>query len=268
MALPCQSRGVDAASREAASELRAIAPLIVTGPERVLVGPCTLVTNGTQTIAFSSAELLRQAGEPLAIALTFDCTQTVPVTTWTLSRTHAMGIIELGASFPIGNKTLDVEPISIGSIYASANTRGAPAAIVSVQSDDSGRLSRRIVPVYVDAVDGGGMSDDMITRLASPDSALDLDLQVDGAALVAWMPADPVLGRKAEVVIAALACAYRQGTFKPRDLPALAELYGLHDLGRALPWQAPAAGGGSNELGLIAGEIKGGPVGGIDLEGD
>jgi hypothetical protein len=269
--LPCQSPGVDPAPREAASELRAIAPLIVTGPQRVLVGPCTLVTNGTQTIAFSSAELLRQAGEPLAIALTFDCVHTIPVTAWTMSRTHAMGIIELGAAFPLGNKALDVEPISIASIYASADTRGAPAALVGVHADDNGRLSRRIVPVHVDAIDGGGMSDDIITRLASPDSALDLDAEIDGAALVAWMPADPVLGRKAEVVIAALACTYRQGAFKPRDLPALAELYGLHDLGRALPWQASAPAAAGSELGLVAGEIKddeSGQLAGIDQEGD
>jgi hypothetical protein len=59
--------------REAAAELRAIAPLVVTGAKIQLVGPCTLVTNGTLTIAFSSAEMLRRAGEPLAIALTLDC---------------------------------------------------------------------------------------------------------------------------------------------------------------------------------------------------
>ena len=54
-----------------AVELRAVAPLVVLGGKTPqLVGPCTLVTNGSQVIAFSSAELLRQAGEPLAIALT------------------------------------------------------------------------------------------------------------------------------------------------------------------------------------------------------
>ena len=64
-----------------------------------------------------------------------------------------------------------------------------------------------------------------------------------------------MLGRPSEIVVVALGCTYRQKTFKPRALAALAELVGLDDLGRALPW----AGGepeGSNELRQIAGEIK------------
>ena len=54
-------------TREASSELRAVAPLVVIGSPPRLIGPCTLVTNGARTVAFSSAEPLRRAGEPLGI---------------------------------------------------------------------------------------------------------------------------------------------------------------------------------------------------------
>ena len=80
-------------TREQAKELRAIAPLVVLGPKPLLVGPCTLVTNGKQTIAFSSAELLRKAGEPLAIALTLDCSKTIQVKAWSMGRVPHMGMI-------------------------------------------------------------------------------------------------------------------------------------------------------------------------------
>lgn len=262
------------ATREQANELRAIAPLIVTGPAGTppqLVGPCTLVTNGTQTIAFSSSELLRHAGEPLAIALTLDCTKTLPVTAWAMSRSPHMGIIELGTTFPLKDGALDVEPLAIASVYATVETRGAPSALVTFQELAPGKLSRRIIPVQVDAIDGGGMSDDVITRLASPTETLDIDAECDGAALIAWMPADPVLGRRQETVLVALGVTYRQQTFKPRDLPPIAELHGLEDLGRALPLHAAKEKAASNELGQVAGEIKddaSGPLAGLDLDRD
>ena len=255
-------------ARESAVELRAIAPLVVTGPSLQLVGPCTLVTNGTHTIAFSSAELLRKAGEPLAIALTLDCSKTIPVAAWSMGRVPHMGVIELGAAFP-KDPALDVAPLPIASVCATADTRGAPSALVTVKPAARG-VTRRVIPVHVDAVDGGGMSDDVLTRLASPDEAGDIDADVDGAALFSWMPPDPVLGRPSEVLVVALASPYRQKAFKPRELPAFAELFGLDDLGRALPWQG-ATGEGSNELGQIAGEIRDdgtGPLAGLDLEGD
>ena len=255
-------------TREQANELRAVAPLVVTSPTLQLVGPCTLVTNGTQTIAFSSAELLRKAGEPLAIALTLDCQKTVSVASWSMGRVPHMGVIELGAPFP-KDKTLDVEPISIGSLCATVDTRGAPSALITVERAKIG-VSRRLIPVHVDNVDGGGMSDDVLTRLASPDDVADSDVDVDGAALVSWMPPDPVLGRASEILIVALASPYRQKTFKPRELPALAELFGLDDIGRALPWEG-AQPEGSNELGQVAGEIRddeSGPLAGLDLDSD
>jgi hypothetical protein len=236
-----------------ASELRAVAPLVVTGPGGQLVGPCTLVTNGTQTIAFSSAELLRLAPEPLAIALTLDGTRTLPVRAWSMGRALDMGIIELGAPFP-ADGPLDVQPLSIGSVCATVDTRGAPSALVTVERAEDGRgIARRIVPVHVDAVDGG-MSDDVLTRLASPDEPLDLDAPIAGAALFSWMPPDPVLGRPAEVLVVALASPYPSRTFKPRELPAIAQLAGLDDLARAVPWRGQAEEG--NTLGLVAGEIR------------
>jgi hypothetical protein len=239
-------------ARESAKELRAIAPLVVTGSSPQLVGPCTLVTNGTQVIAFSSAELLRRAGEPLAIALTMSCEKTLPVTSWSLGRMPHMGVIELGAQFP-ADKDLDVEPLPIGSVCATVDTRGAPSALVTVHRTEAG-ITRRLIPVHVDNVDGG-LTDEVLARLASPDDAADVDAEVDGAALLSWMPADPVLGRKSEVLVVAVAIPYRAKTFKPRRLPALAELFGLDDLGRVLPWQGSSS-GKTNELRQIAGEIR------------
>ncbi len=64
-----------------------------------------------------------------------------------------------------------------------------------------------------------------------------------------------MLGRGSELLVVALGCTYRQKTFKPRELAALAELVGLDDLGRALPWNAGEP-EGSNELRQVAGEIK------------
>jgi hypothetical protein len=253
--------------RESAAELRAIAPLIVTGPQLQLVGPCTLVTNGSQTIAFSSAELLRHAGEPLAVALTLDCTKTLPVTSWSLGRIPNMGIIEIGAPFPVKDPTLDVKPLPLGSVCATLDTRGAPSALVSVQPAPNGRgVVRRMIPVHVDAIDGG-MSD-VITRLATPDASEDLHADIDGASLFSWMPPDPVLGRRSEVLVVALAVPYRIKTFKPRTLPAIAELFGLDDLGRALPWQGEEKNEDRSELGQVAGEIRDEPSASIDIDID
>jgi len=259
---------VGQSTRESATELRAIAALVVLGegaPQ--LVGACTLVTNGKQTIAFSSADLLREAGEPLAIALTFDGKQTLPVASWTMSRSPRMGIIDLRDTFPTG-KQLDVQPLALGSVSASVETRGAPSAMVGVQPGEGNVVwSRRVVPCHVDSFDGGGMSDDVLTRVASPDGALDIDAEVDGAALFSWMPADPVLGRPPETVLVALSCKYDDRTFKPRELPPIAELFGLADLGRALPIHVKEP-VGTNELGQVAGEIKDEPSASFDIDMD
>jgi len=249
----CEIRSVGRNTREQAAELSAVAPLVVTGGALQLVGPCTLVTSADKTIAFSSAELLRLAPEPLAIALTLDGKKTLPVAQWVAGRHIGVGIIEFAAPFPKDDK-LDVVPLELGAISATVDTRGSPAALVTVVQEGDA-FARRAVDVHVDAVDGGGMSDEVITRLASPVDPADAAALVEGATLFAWMAADPVLGRAPETVALALAVAYKQKTFKPRDVEALAELLGLEDLGRALP-----IGGAkeepSNELGQIAGEIK------------
>src|SRR5690606_686475 len=124
------------------------------------------------TIAFSSAELLRKAGEPLSVALTLDCSKTLPVSSWSMGRVPHMGVIELGAPFP-KDEQLDVEPLPIGSLCATVDTRGAPSALVTIERAKTG-VARRLIPVHVDAIDGGGMSDDILTRLASPDDPADI----------------------------------------------------------------------------------------------
>lgn len=274
---PCQSPRVGQDTRESASELRAVAALVVLGPGAPqLVGACTLVTNGKQTIAFSSAELLRDAGEPLAIALTFDAKQTIPVNAWTMSRAPQMGIIELGTAFPFDHKQLDVQPVAISAVCATVDTRGAPSALVGVEAGEGNVVwSRRFVPVHVDNYDGGGMSDDVLTRVASPDATLDIDAEVEGAALISWMPADPVLGRPPETVLVALACKTSERSFKPRELPPIAELSGLVDLGRALPIHVREEQAATNDLGQVAGEIKeqpaaapADPLAGFDIDMD
>lgn len=213
-----------------------------------------MVTNGDKTIGFSSAEVLRLAGEPLAIATKLDGSKTIPVASWMMGRHAGIGILELGEAFP-ADKSLDVSPLQLGSVCATLDTRGAPAALIVIRKAESGPgFSRRIVPVHIDAQDGGGMIDDVI-RLASPTDNLDVDAEIDGGALFAWMPPDPVLGRPGECLVVALGITYRAKLFKPRDLPPLAELVGLEDLGRALPWRGGKA-EGSNELSQVAGEIR------------
>ena len=248
-------------TREAAGELRAVAPLVVAGSQITLIGPCTLVTNGAQTVVLSSAELLRQAGESLAVVVAMNGSRTLRIARWTMGRVTGVGIAELAEPFVPG----DVVPIDLGTVSATVDTRGAPSALVTI-SHDGKAFTRRVVPVHVDAIDGGGMSDEVV-RLATPDNATDVGAPIDGAALFAWMPADPVLGRKSEVVAVALGLAYRNPIFKPRANPAIAELVGLEDLGRALPWNREEE--GSNELGQVAGEIRDdetGPLAGLDLD--
>ena len=246
-------------TRASASELRCVAPLaVVGGAKPQLVGPCTLITNGTHTVAFSSAELLRQAGEPLAILTTLDGSSSIPVTQWSMARHAGIGLIDVGqATF-----SPDIAPLHIASVCATVDTRGAPSALVTFRVE-AGKIVRYVIGVHVDAIDGGGMSDEVISRLASPLDAVDVSAAVDGASLFTWMPPDPVLGRKSEIVVVALGLTYRTRTFKPREHDAIAELLGLEDLGRALPW-AEATPPPTNELGQVAGEIRADETGPID----
>src|SRR5512143_2023951 len=88
--------GSEAMARDpSAKELRAVAPLVTASDALTLVGTCTLATNGCQTVAFSSAELLRRAGESLAICLTLDGKRVVKVSSWFMGRVAGMGILEL-----------------------------------------------------------------------------------------------------------------------------------------------------------------------------
>lgn len=242
-----------------------MAPLVV---GRELVGPCTLVTNGAQLVAFSSAELLRNAGEPLEIALSRDGARRVPVASWMLGRTAGIGIAELAAPLPEG-EPLDVAPLALGSVFASLETRGARAGLVVIEGSAAG-WSRRVVPVHVDAASAGApadtwTADEPPAQLATPIDPADAGAAAEGAPLFAWLPPDPVLGRASEVVVVALGLADGARTFPPRGAPPIAQLVGLDDLGRALPWGAAGA-EDSNELPQIAGEIRDVPSGPAGLK--
>lgn len=210
-----------------AVQLRSVAPLVDASTKQLL-GPVMLVTNGDKTIGITNSEIVRPH-EPskLAIAASFDGARLEPVANWYLGRYSGVALIEVGDI-----ESDDITPLSIGAICATAETRGAPSALVTIVAKD-GKLVREVVPVHVDNSDAGGMSDD-ITRLASPMEPEHVDLMIDGAVLFSWFPPDPVLGRKSEVLAVGIAYPYTLGIFKPRELPPFAELLGLDDLGRAL----------------------------------
>jgi hypothetical protein len=96
------------------------------------------------------------------------------------------------------------------------------------------------------------MSDDPI-RLASPIDPNHVGAPIEGGVLFTWFPPDPVLGRKSEVLAVAMTYPYRAGNFQPRPTPAIAEMVGLDDLGRALIQPPPAP--ERPELQQVTGEI-------------
>lgn len=210
-----------------AVQLRAVAPLLANGR---LVAPVLVVSNGPQVMAATSAELLRPlAGAvPLVIATKLDGSASVPVAAWGMGRFGMIGLLELGA--PLGNGH-DVEPLDLGAVCASTDTRGAPSAFV-VLAEAAGGFIRTLVPVHVDGDDGAGMSD-VIARVATPLDATHASLAVEGAPLFTWFPPNPALGRANEVLVMGLGHPYR-GHAKPRDLAVLAEVVGLEELGRVL----------------------------------
>jgi len=232
-------------------QLRAVAPLVVTVTKE-LVAPVMLVTNGTKTMAVTSAELLRPwEAQQLSIVTKLDGSELVPIVNWGMGRYSGVGLVEVASPFPAG---VDVTPVQIATICATVDTRGAPSALVSIMQNGT-TFERTLIPVHVDNVDsGGGMSDDVITRLASPIDASHEGVVVEGAILFSWFPPDPVLGRKSEVLAVAVAYAYRMRTFQPRANPAIAELCGLDDLGRALIASAPTP-KKAPELPEVTGEI-------------
>lgn len=227
--------------RVVATELRCVAPLVTLGATPALVGSCTIITNGDRAVAFSSAELLRKAAEPLAIYTRLDGSSHIPVAWWTLGTRGGIGIIEIppGTAF-----STDVHPLYLASVHASLDTRGAPSGLVAFDAS----FARRVVGVNVDNADPNGEDPIWVATPTADDAGA-----VDGAPLFSWMPPDPVLGRPSEVVAVALAVAYR-GALAPRGRAPIAELIGLDDLGRALPWaeQTPPP---RTELEQVAGEI-------------
>ena len=225
-----------------------MAPLVVLREGGAkLVGACVLVTSGAHTVALASAEVLRKAGQPLAIATRLDGSSTLPVAAWHLGRHPALGVIDLGDSSQF---TPEVQPLELGSLSASIDTRGAPAALIGVRVE-AGVFARIAVGIQLVLDDGGGMSDDVI-RLAVPQERVPDGALLDGAPLFAWMPADPVLGRGSEVVAVALGIAPRTQTFG--SYAPIAELVGLEDAAIALPWleQPPVQPEGPVQ---VAGEI-------------
>jgi hypothetical protein len=233
-----------------APELRAVAALVAVAdgdapntPPR-FVAPITLIANGTRVIGVTSAELLRTQPDS-QFAVSFDG-NTVDVINWNIGRYSGVALVELEGV------PSDVVPLSIGSVHASVNIHGAPAAIVTIE-ESNGRFTRSLIPVYVDADDAGGMSDNIV-YLASPQQPLHADVAVEGACLFAWLPPDHALGRaKGEVVAFALGYPYRMGIAKPQATPVIAELASLEDLGRALIEKSASE--RDAELPAVTGEI-------------
>jgi hypothetical protein len=227
-------------------ELRAVGAIIALDPQPRLVGPATLVTNGDKVLAFTSSDLVRaEAGAGLHLVPRFDGAA-IPIASIGMGYS-GIGLLELAQPLPAD---ADVVPLSIAAISASVETRGAPSAIVTVAPGAPG-WQRVVIPVAVDAV---GSNDDIIARLATPLDPCDTAF-IEGAALFTWFPPDPVLGRPPEVLAVAIAYLYRQQAFKPRNVPAIAELMGLDDLGRALPYSAPEPPAQPSELAQVTGEI-------------
>lgn len=224
-----------------------MAPLLVEG---TLVGPVTLVHNGARTIGAADVEQLRPyVGAKLSVATMLDGSAIVPVGNWGLGRSMGLGLVELVAPIAPG---CDVVPVELGTVCGTVDTRGTPAALVGIVRDGSG-FARTWIPVEIDGDDGGGMGD-AATRIASPLEDAHVGAVVDGAALFAWFPANPALGRASEVLVLGLAQPYR-GFAKPRERPVVAEIVGLDDLGRALI-ASQRSEEREPELRQIAGEIE------------
>lgn len=226
-----------------------MAPLVaVVGERQQLVGAVTLVEHAGKTLGVTSAELLRvHHGAQLRVLTELDGSKFVDVASIGLGRYAGLGLLELAG--PVGDG--DAKPLSIDHVCATSDTRGAPAGILAIIPIGDA-YERMLIAVHVDNDDGGGMSD-TIVRIASPVEPAHVDLEVEGCPLFAWFPPNPALGRPGEVLAVAIAYPYRARTARPRELPVLAELVGLDDLGRALiSTQAHDAG---PEVTQVAGEI-------------
>jgi hypothetical protein len=226
-----------------------VAPLLTVARVPRLVGTVTVVANGERVIGVTSAEVVRQlATTPLQIATKLDGSATLAIAACDVGRYTGIALVELAGKIPDGH---DVVPLPIGAVHATANTHGAPSALVTIRLED-GSYRRMVIDVDVDADDGGGMSDHVM-YLASPTDPAHVGVAVEGAPAFAWLPQDPALGRKREVVVFALAYPYGGQRGKPRALPVLAELVPLDDLGRALMVTAPEP--ADDRPALVTGEI-------------
>lgn len=205
--------------------MRAVAPLLVNGE---LVGPVTLVRNGSKVIGATDAELVRpHVGAKLTVATTLDGKRKAAVGNWGLSRSASLALVELTDTIS-GD---EVVPLELGAVCATVDLSASHAALVGIAREGK-KYKRTWVPAQIDLDDGAGMSD-AVQRLASPLDDANVGAQVAGAALFAWFPANQALGRASEVLVLGLAQAYR-GFAKPRERPVLGEIIGLDDLGRAL----------------------------------
>src|SRR6185503_17395278 len=99
--------------RATTSEVRCVAPLVTLGDKPTFVGPCTSIANDERAIAFSSAELLRSAAEPLVIYTRLDGSSSIPVKSWQMGLRGGMGIIEIppGTGF-----STDVHPLHLSNV--------------------------------------------------------------------------------------------------------------------------------------------------------
>jgi hypothetical protein len=228
-----------------------VAPLVaVVGGSPQLVGAVTLVEHAGKTMGVTSAELLRaHATAKLRVLTRLDGATHVDVMGVGMGRYTGLGLLELAKSVADDG---DVKPLAIGHVCATSDTRGAPAGIVTIAAGPGGRLQRLLVAVHVDSDNGGGMSD-VITRVATPIDPAHANLAIEGCPVFAWFPPDPALGRSDEVLVVAVAYPYHAHLVQPRELPVIAELVGLDDLGRALI--SPQAHDAREELGQVAGEI-------------
>jgi hypothetical protein len=223
--LSCKCCTVRDGDRDA-RELRSVAPLLVDGQ---LIGPVTLVRNGARTIGATDVELLRPyVGAKLSIATKLDGSATVAIGHWGLSRKAELALVELAEPIDVG---LDVRALELGAVCASVDPQGAPAVLVGIVQDGR-RFVRSFVPVVIDRDDAGDMERAML-QLASPLEDAHVGAHVEGAALFAWFPPNPALGRSGETLVLGVAQSYR-GFAKPRARPVIAEIIGLDDLGRAL----------------------------------
>ena len=220
---------------------------------RQLIGPVLLVTNGQKTIGMTSSELVRQWDpSQMSVWTSLDASSGtgVGIANWHMGRYSGLALLDLDRPLV---PTTEVTPLPLANVCASSDTRGAPSAIATILPRGKA-FARELVAVHVDVVDTGGMSDDL-GRLASPFDAAHAQLPVEGAVLFTWFPPDPVLGRKSEVLAVAMTYPYRQGAFAPRaPLPAIAEMIGLDDLGRALIQSASSV-ADRPELHEVTGEI-------------